>query len=73
MPANLHRMPDTTAQFLDAASREFRVLLVHDHPPGVHAYKQQRACEALGHEVFTAGLTGNESLGGPLRSIDPSL
>ena len=66
-------MPDTTPQFPNSGDRKFRLLLVHDYPPGVHAYELQRAFEALGHEVFTVGLAGNESLDGPLRAIDPSL
>jgi hypothetical protein len=48
-----------TPLFPDAAHRKLKLVLVHDYPPGVHAYELEQAWKAVGHELFTVALGGN--------------
>ncbi len=65
-------MAEPTARIPDAAERRLRIILVHDYPPGVHAFELEKAFLGLGHRVFTVAMGGNTpGLDVPLLAMDP--
>ncbi|MBM4436582.1 MAG: glycosyltransferase [Actinobacteria bacterium] len=63
-------MADCTPLLTDAS--HLRIVLVHDYPPGVHAYEIEQAFKALGHSVFTVAMGGNRpGLDAPIQALHP--